>query len=243
MCGCACVCVCVCVCVHFSQGDTAPSSKHTLPAVRTSSQVGVGKGCEVHRADLKWLKSSLQCLFYAFSRGVRKAELELFPRSQGAKTRGGKERDGWRGRREWSSEAQDCNAFQVETRSWTIRGEMADLVNSGPPRTHLRWRLIPLPTSERKCLSLAVISRGSLDFPKFLLDRLTHTKRTNYIPLPVCLAPFRPLLPSLPHFCVQHPLSVFQYLSLLFPPLSHSPDIYAECPLLSSTFRIFRRQS
>ena len=96
VCVCACVCVCVrvCVCVHFSQGYTAPSSKHTLPAVRTSSQVGVGKGCEVHRADLKWLKSSLQCLFYAFREESEKAELELFPCSQRARIRGEKERDG-----------------------------------------------------------------------------------------------------------------------------------------------------
>lgn len=48
--------------------------------------------------------------------------------------------------------------FQVETRSWSIRWKTAALVNSGPPRTHVRWRLIPLSASERKCcllLSLA----------------------------------------------------------------------------------------
>lgn len=37
----------------------------------------------------------------------------------------------WLLRGVWSSEAAECNTLQVETRSWTIRGEMADLVNGG----------------------------------------------------------------------------------------------------------------
>ena len=55
------------------------TNTHTHSLVCTSSQVGVGKGCEVHQADLKWLKSSLQCLFYAFHVEWGKPSWNYFP--------------------------------------------------------------------------------------------------------------------------------------------------------------------
>ena len=46
---------------------------HHSPVASSSIQVGVGKGCEVHWGDLKWLKSS------RLAEEGRGAELELTP--------------------------------------------------------------------------------------------------------------------------------------------------------------------
>lgn len=146
---------------------------HTSPCGEHLSRAGVGKGCGVHRADLKWLKSSSQGLFCVFHIDWGKPSWNYFLFTEG-RVWGEKEK-AWSEWRKMSSETPDCNVFQVETGSWTIRGEMASLVNSGPPRTHLRWRLIPLCARE-EALSPAVISGSSLNSSKFLLDHSNHKK-------------------------------------------------------------------
>lgn len=86
--------------------------------------------------------------FPSVSQAVGKAKLELLSLC----TRSGflrAEKQKHEGRKGCSP--ADYNEFQVETRSWTIREEVVDFLNSGSSRTHFRWRLILLSMSERKC--------------------------------------------------------------------------------------------
>lgn len=85
----------------------------------------MGKGCEVHLADLNWLekrkeKSSPLCLFSAFHMEQRKRSWIYCLFTEGQSESGAKEKknnkDGGSTESE-SSEAAVCNAFQVETRS------------------------------------------------------------------------------------------------------------------------------
>lgn len=125
-------------CVNASQPRWhLPLPPHFLAAC-TYQLAGVGKGPQVHRLDLSVWKVPHSAFSLPFSQSQEKPLWNYL--SVHHKTgvnrgeRGGRRRRGG-GKRPW--EAPDNNAFQVETRSWTIRGETADLVNSGPPRAHL----------------------------------------------------------------------------------------------------------
>lgn len=146
----------------FAQGEVAPYPTHTLPVVVHLQPGWRGKGLRSSLGRFKVAKKFLAVLFCESPAGIT----SLF--TEWGRICGGKEKDGERwGKR--SSETPDCNAFQVETRSWTIRLEMAALVNSGPPRTHLRWRLIPLSASERKCCLLLSLAAAVWIFPNSFL--------------------------------------------------------------------------
>lgn len=111
------------------------------------------------------------------------------------------------------------SAFRIETRSWIITEEMADLVNTGPPHGPISdgdsFHSPHLSGSDCIPPSLAAVVRIA---PNILLDHLNHAKRANRMPLPLlsgCLLP----------------------LSQLFPPsVKYKPDIYMQkFPHLSST--------
>lgn len=127
--------------------------------VLTSKQVGVGKGCEVHLADLNWLKkqnSSPLCLFSAFHMEQSKQSWIYCLFTEGQSESGAKKKKKIRmeeAKRVSPQRLQPVMRFRLKL-DQTIREETADLVNSGPPWTHLRWKLIRLCVSERKCFLL-----------------------------------------------------------------------------------------
>lgn len=92
----------------------------------------------------------------------------------------------------------DYNEFQVETRSWTIREEVVDFLNSGSSRTHFRWRLILLSVSERKCCLMLSLVTADWITPK-LFGHLNYQKEQ------IRILPFFSLSHT-PKICAKCPL-------------------------------------
>lgn len=103
--------------------------------------------------DLKWLKSSLLCLCSSSSGESQDGITVSAHRAAGG---GGEERDE---ESKGGSPQRLLTVMHFRLKpDQIIRGEMADLVNSGSQWTHLRWRLILLSVSERKSFLLLLLA-------------------------------------------------------------------------------------